>query len=189
MGTALFAIEHANPQIFYRRVVCTNNEDHDGQCWPCQKNKQMWDANRALPEGSDKKYTGAWKAKINMYVNVLVRDEEGNETIAVLSRPKSNKSYVDDLIQDAVDEGYISNCWYRITRKGAERSDTSYRLKRLKDADLDLTQYADQITDLHSLVHEVDYASQKDALGVVDVPVSAAIPPSDDEESNGLDDW
>lgn len=188
MGKVLFALEHANPQVFYKRVVCTNNEDHDGQCWPCQKNQQMWNANRNLPENSKDKYTGAWKAKINMYVNVLVRDSEGNETLAVLSRPKTNKSYVDDLIADAIDEGYISNRWYRIARTGTGTA-TVYRLKALKDADRDLTEYADKIVDLHTLITEVDYAVQKDALGVTEsAPVVGSIGGSTEDESPKGDD-
>lgn len=190
MGKVLFALEHSNPDIFWRRVVCTNNEDHDGQCWPCQKNQQMWDGNRNLPEDSKKKYAGAWKAKINMYVNVLVRDKDGNETFAVLSRTKTSKSYVDDLILDAMEEGYISNRWYRIARTGA-KTDTVYRLKALKDAERDLTEYADKLVDLSTLVKEVPYALQRQELGVTETvaPVTAEAPEPSGDSDNSFEDW
>lgn len=184
-GTVLFAQEHSNPEIFYKRVVCTNNEDHDFECWPCETNRQMWDANQGLPENSPKKYKGGWKAKLNMYVNVLVRREGEEDEVMVLSRARNKNSYVDQLIEDAVDDGYISNRWYRLTRSGDGR-DTTYRLKALKDANLDLSTY--ELHDLSKVVTTVGYEGQPAALGVKPVAERVDIP-VDDEDDSDSDSW
>lgn len=187
-GLVIFAQEHANPAQFFRRVVCTNNEDHDGQCWPCQENKRLWDANVNI-ENDDEKYKGGWKPKTNMYINVLVRREGKDDEVAVLSRPHNDKSYTHQLIEDAVDEGFISNVEYRLTRSG-EGFDTTYRLKRLKDANLDLTEYTDQIVGTDRLLTEVGFEAQPAALGVT-VAKSVSVPSTDEDEefSDDDDDW
>lgn len=183
-GLVLFAQEHSNPEQFMKRVVCTNNEDHDGQCWACQKNQQMWNANASITD-EKKKYKGGWKPKTNMYVNVLVRREGKDDEVAVLSRTRSKQSYVDQLIEDAEDEGYISNRWYRLARTGEGR-DTSYRLKGLKDAGLDLSEYGDKLFDLSALITEVDYDAQPGALGVMVAPERVDVPADEDDDS---DEW
>lgn len=184
-GTVLFAQEHSStlPGQFWRRTVCTRNEEHDFQCWPCQENQRLWQANEGI-EDEKKKYRGGWKAKLNMYVNVLVREEGEEDYVAVLQRARTKDSYVDDLIADAVDDGFITNRWYRLTRAGEGR-DTRYRLKGLKDAGLDLTEY--ELYDLEGLLNNVGYEGQADALGVAPVAKRVDIPA--DEDSEDEDFW
>ena len=122
-----------------------------------------------------------------MYVNVLVRREGKDDEIAVLSRTRSKMSYVDQLIEDAVDEGFISNRWYRLARTGEGR-DTTYRLKGLKDANLDLSEYSDKLFDLSALLTEVDYGAQPGALGVVVAPQRVDVPADEDSDDDG-DSW
>lgn len=185
-GLGIFAQEHSNPAQFFRRVICTNTEDHDFECWPCQENKRLWDANAGIEKDADK-YKGGWKAKVNFYTNVLVRREGEDDEVAVLSRVVNKNSYVHQLIEDAEDEGYITNRWYRLTRSG-EGFDTTYRLKALKDANLDLSEYTDKLTDLSTVLTEVDAEGQPAALGLSVVRGSSHSAAADDEDDPS-DSW
>lgn len=188
-GLVIFAREHSNPAQFFRRAICTNNEDHDGQCWACQENQRMWAANDNIEDDANK-YKGGWKPKTNMYVNVLVRRDGKDDEVAVLSRVHNDKSYTHQLIEDAEDEGFVTNVEYRLTRSG-EGFDTTYRLKRLKDANLDLTDYTDKIVGRDKLLTEVDPEAQPAALGVMVTSNAPAAPADDDEEFSGddSDEW
>lgn len=162
-GLGFLAQEHNNPsrEAFFKRVMCINDEEHDFKCWACEKNSKEWDKST-----DDNKYNGGWGRKTNFYINVLVRyekDGEKVEEVAVLQRTRSKRSYVDQIIDLAIEDGFISNRLFTLSRKG-EGFDTVYTLThRKEDAGINVEDY--ELFDLHDLITEADYEDQARALG------------------------
>ncbi len=127
-GIGLIAVEHeagaadkdseAPKKGFMYKALCTAADD--GDCYACAMHK----AN----------YKGGWRPKQNLYINVLV-EVEGEKKVFVLSK-NANSSFVQSLIQEAVDEGSITDANYRITKTG-DGTTTQWLLKRLKGDALD----------------------------------------------------
>lgn len=188
-GLGIFAVEHNNPgrQDFWRRVVCTNNEEGDFQCWACEKNSLEWKKST-----EENKYNGGWKAKVNFYINVLARYtnslDEQVEKVFVLQRTKSNRgNYLDDLIEYAEEDGYISNRVFHLSRKG-EGFDTKYNLMpKADDAGVDVESY--ELYDLDALINNVDYEDQAEALGVESAPKRVDLSTDDSDPEDDDDDW
>lgn len=181
-GTAIFAQEHQNPSKdkFFLRMLCTNDEEHDNECWGCEKNRQMYQ--------QDPDYKGGWRTRTNLYVNVLVRRKnpetgEKEEFVAVLQRTRSKNSYVNDLIDLAIEDGFVSNRVFRLSRKGEGR-DTVYSLMpRQDDAGLDVESY--DLFDLNNVVREVPYADQAKAMGeAVATPAASEVRVTEDDEDD-----
>lgn len=183
-GLGFFAQEHQNPakDKFFLRMLCTNNEEHDFECWGCDKNRQMYQ--------SDPDYKGGWRVRTNMYINVLIRrkDEDGEvtEEVAVLQRSRSKNSYVNTIIDLAIDDGFISNRTFRLTRKGEGATDTVYTLiPRGDDAGIDVESY--ELFDLSAVVRDLPYAEQAEKMGeVVAAPRKEVATTTDDDDT---DDW
>lgn len=186
LGLPLWAVEHngIDRSTFWKRIICTKDEDSD--CWACDENRRRWDQNSSLPDNSPERYTGALKQKTNFYCNVLVKNDDGEFEVKVVSRNRSRDSWLDTMLEDFVDESNITGAWYRLTRNGAGK-DTRYRLKRLKDHDVDLKEYADKQTDLSTLINEVPYEAQAAALGIKVAPAGNYVETTDDESDE--DSW
>ncbi len=127
-GIGLIAVEHeagaadkdseAPKKGFMYKALCTAADD--GECYACLKHKEN--------------YKGGWRPKQNLYINVLT-EVDGEKKVFVLSK-NANSSFVQSLIQEAVDEGSITDANYRITKTG-DGTTTQWLLKRLKSEPLD----------------------------------------------------
>ena len=193
-GLGFLAQEHNNPSRdqFFKRVLCINDEEHDFKCWACEKNGKEWDKST-----EENKYNGGWGRKTNFYINVLVRyekDGEKIEEVAVLQRTRSKRSYVDQIIDLAIEDGFISNRLFTLSRKG-EGFDTVYTLThRKEDAGINVEDY--ELFDLNDLVTEADYEEQAARLGYEEVeerpvPSLAKSRPAAEESNpeDDSDDW
>lgn len=189
-GLGFLAQEHNNPSRteFFKRVLCINDEEHDFQCWGCEKNRLEWSKST-----EENKYNGAWKAKTNFYINVLARytnsKDEQVEKVFVMQRARTANSYVDDIIEAAIEDGFISNRTCHLSRKGTG-FDTKYKLVfKNEDAGVDVESF--ELYDIQAQVREVDYEEQAAALGINAAPprVDLSTESSDPEDSNEDDDW
>lgn len=147
-GVGFIATEHNAPgdQGWKRRGLCTID---DGECYACERHKMN--------------YKEGWRQKQNLYINVLADIGEGLKPY-VLTR-NANSAFSQSLIEEAVDEGSITNANYRITKTG-EGTTTQWLLKRLKDEPFD-----DSKVEVHDLdataVREVEYEKQAEYYGAV----------------------
>lgn len=189
-GLGVMALEHhgQGKDNFFKRYLCTNDEEHDFKCWACEKNRAEWERS-----SEENPYNGAWGVKRNLYLNVLVRgidkDGEKYEEVAVMQRNMSSRSFVNQLIELAVEDGFISNRLFSLSRKG-EGFDTVYTLtQRKEDAGVNVEDY--EVTDLKSLLNDVPYERQAQSLGAAPsagkakvVDLSSETDPEDDDS-----DW
>lgn len=121
------AVEHSNPDraLWMRKALCTIGE---GACWACEQHK--------------KDYKAKWGQKNKLYINVLVDDGKEEPYVAVLSQGNGGRSITPTLIDEATDEGTITNRWYTIKRNGGGLDDTSYTLRAdKKEHDLNVEDY------------------------------------------------
>lgn len=150
-GLGFFATEHQNPDDYRKKALCTAET---GECYGCEQSRLAYKA-------GDKDRGGGWKAKSRLYINVLARDPKGGEKVAVMSQSNGSKSSVAPLVLEyAVDEGTITDRWWKIKRTGTG-SGTSYLPKPAttpKD-DVKLDEY--ELFDLTKCVREVPYAEQE----------------------------
>lgn len=192
-GLGFLVQEHNNPSRdqFFKRVMCINDEDHDFKCWACEKNSKEWDKST-----EENKYNGGWGRKTNFYINALVRynkDGEDVEEVVVLQRTRSKRSYVDQIIDLAIEDGFVSNRLFTLSRKG-EGFDTVYTLThRKEDAGINVEDY--ELYDLNELVTEADYEDQANALGYEEpveerpVPSLAKSRVAETDPEDDSDDW
>lgn len=149
-GVGFIAVEHEagaadkdsdKPKTgFMFHALCTM--DDEGQCYGCERHKNN--------------YKGGWNIKQNLYINFLT-EIDGEKKVFVVSR-SANSSFVQSLIQEAVDEGSITDANYRITKTG-EGTTTQWLLKRLKTEPLDDTDVT--LWDLdNQVIKDVPYAEQ-----------------------------
>lgn len=166
-GLGFFAVEHEAPgkQGFQRRGLCT--VETEGRCFP--------DERRAA------NYEEGWKTKTNFYINFLT-EFEGEKKVFVLSR-NANSTFAQALVQDAVDEGSITDANYRITKTGSG-TQTQWILKRLKGDPLDDTGV--ELFDLEeTVIRDIPYADQAKYYGAVFKPgqsdeSDSSTPPADE---------
>jgi hypothetical protein len=111
VGVGLLQVEHhaPGPKGFTRRANCTQEEE--GQCYACERHSQN--------------YKEGWRQRTNLYINVLYDGKP-----YVLSR-NANSAFTESLIQEAVEEGSITDNEFRITKVGVDTG-TNWLLKRLK---------------------------------------------------------
>jgi hypothetical protein len=103
-GLAVAAVEHEapGPKGYLARALCTL--DSEGQCYACERRK----AN----------YEEGWRTKTNLYINALVDyNGKGDPKVAVISR-NFNSAFVQQLIDEAVEEGTITDKVYKIQKHG-----------------------------------------------------------------------
>lgn len=151
-GLGFFATEHSNPDDFRKKALCTIEE---GECYGCEQSRLFYKA-------GDKVRGGGWKAKSRLYINVLVRDDKGEETVKVMSQSNGTKSDVAPMVLEyAIDEGTITDRWWKIKRTG-EKSETKYipRVGQPKD-DIDPADYTEKLFDLKNCIREVPYEDQE----------------------------
>lgn len=192
-GLGFLAPEHSNPSKteFYKRVVCTKDEEHDFQCWGCEKNAQEWSKVKPEDKGKADTYSGQWGVKTNLYINVLVRPEGEDPYVAVLQRKRSDQTFVEDLLELAGEEGFISNRTIILSRRGEGFKTKHSMVVKDTDAGVDVESY--DLFDLSTVVREVDYDKQAAALGMA-APVApraddAESPTLGDPEDNEEEDW
>lgn len=148
-GLGFIAVEHQapGPEGYKRRALCT--ADAEGQCYACERH------NLDYKEG--------WRQRQNLYINVLVT-VDGESKVFVLSR-NANSSFAEQLIQEAVDEGSITDANYRITKTGSG-TQTNWLLKRLKGDPMD-----DSGAEVYNLdetaLRDITYDKQADYYGAV----------------------
>jgi hypothetical protein len=148
-GLGFIAVEHQapGPEGYKRRALCT--ADSEGQCYACERH------NLDYKEG--------WRQRQNLYINVLVK-VDGESKVFVLSR-NANSSFAEQLIQEAVDEGSITDANYRITKTGSG-TQTNWLLKRLKGDPMD--DGGAEVFNLdETALREVPYEKQADYYGAV----------------------
>lgn len=148
-GVGFIAVEHQapGPDGYKRRAKCTID---DGECYACERHKAD--------------YKAGWKQRQNLYINFLAV-VDGEPKVFILSR-NANSTFAESLIQEAIDEGSITNSMYRITKTGSG-TQTQWLLKRLPKAEL-LDDSKVEVFDLNaSAVREVEYAKQPEYYGAV----------------------
>jgi hypothetical protein len=98
-GTFITVLEHQAPgkEGWKARAMCTNEEE--GRCFACERHSEN------PGEG--------WKAKTNMYINIL--DEDG--VVKVLSR-NVNNSFVDTLVEWFDSTGTITDSTFKLKETG-----------------------------------------------------------------------
>lgn len=175
-GVGFIATEHNAPgdQGWKRRGLCTID---DGECYACERHKMN--------------YKEGWRQKQNLYINVLADIGEGLKPY-VLTR-NANSAFAQSLIEEAVDEGSITDANYRITKTG-EGTTTQWLLKRLKDAPFDDSNV--EVFDLDATaVREVEYEKQSEYYGAVYQEDSAPAAASSDAparskpQASADDEW
>lgn len=144
-GLGFIAVEHSNPKNYRRKGLCTMAEE--GSCFGCEKHKED--------------YKAGWGQKSRLYLNVLVDNGKDEPFVAILSQGNGPKSVTPTIIEYAGETGSITNRWWKITRKGAGLSDTSYNIMAydVKKDDFKPEDY--EVFDLDArCVREVPYADQ-----------------------------
>lgn len=172
-GLVVTAVEHQAPgkEGYKRRGLCTH--DTEGQCFPCEQH--------ALRIEEDK---GGWRQRTNTYFNALVDFGDGDKKVLVVSRPFAN-SFTQALIEEAVDEGSITDCNFKVTRTG-EGTSTTWLLKRLKGDPFDDSDV--EVFDLNeTALRTIPYEKQAEYYGAVyeregAAPAAKSTVSSDDDE-------
>jgi hypothetical protein len=149
-GIGLIEVEHQapGPEGYKRRASCTNGED--GECYACERHKQD--------------YKAGWRQRQNLYINAIVDFGDGDKKVLVLSR-NANASFTQALIEEAVDEGSITDANYRITKTG-EGTTTQWLLKRLKGEPMDDSK-AEPFSIEETVLRKIPYEKQAEYYGAV----------------------
>ncbi|QOI67458.1 ssDNA-binding protein [Streptomyces phage Beuffert] len=150
-GVGFIETEHnaPGPDGWKRRGICTIAEEDGGECYACERHKQN--------------YKEGWRQKQNLYINVLADLGDGPK-VYILTR-NANSVFSQSLIQEALDEGSITDANYRITKTG-EGTTTQWSLKRLKDEPFDDSKI--EVFDLEAAaVRKVEYDKQAEYYGAV----------------------
>lgn len=168
-GVGFIAVEHQapGPDGYKRRAKCTI--DSEGQCYACERHKAD--------------YKAGWKQRQNLYINFFAV-VDGEPKTFILSR-NANSTFANALVQEAIDEGSITNSMYRITKSGSG-TQTQWMLKRLPKAEL-LDDSKAEVFDLAaSALRDVEYEKQAEYYGAVYSEPGAA---SEDEKPSMGGNW
>lgn len=119
-GLGYIQVEHQapGPEGYKRRANCT--AESEGQCYACERHALRVEADQ-----------GGWRQRQNLYINALVDFGQGEGPKPVVIQRNANSSFVAQLIEEAVDEGTITETNYKVTRSG-EGTSTTWLLKSLK---------------------------------------------------------
>jgi hypothetical protein len=142
----VIAVEHSNPDraLWMRKALCTIGE---GACWACEQHQ--------------KDFKAKWGQKNKLYINVLVDDGKEEPYVAVLSQGIGGRTITPTLLDEANDEGTITNRWYTIKRNGGGLDDTSYTLRAdKKEHDLNVEDY-DVFNLQDRVLFKVEYDKQE----------------------------
>lgn len=138
-GTLITILEHQAPgkEGWKARAMCTYEKE--GRCFACEKNREA--------------PTAGWKAKTNMYVNVL--DEDG--VVKVLSR-NVNNAFVDTLVEWFSSTLTITDRTFKLKQTG-EGMNTTWTMTPAPDLDA----VVGELYDLEQAVlRHVPYENQKE---------------------------
>lgn len=153
-GLGIVALEHTNPTHkdgFKQRCACTNDEESDG-CWPCEQKYSQVEIN-GTPGWK-------WKPKRRLLINVLVKRKDGEIEQAVLATSAEGRGGVIGpmVLEYAVEDGTITNRWFKIARKGSG-TETEYSILPRSESSLDISKY--EVSDVDKLVRVVPYEEQE----------------------------
>lgn len=171
-GLAIIAVEHnaPGPDGWKRRGLCTL--ESEGSCYACERHAQD--------------YKEGWRQKTNFYINALVQFGDEAPEVVVISR-NFNSSFVQALIEEAVDEGSITDANYKVTKTGKDTT-TQWLLKRLKSEPFDDSNV--EVFDLQvSAVREIAYEKQPEYYGAVYQNDAAAEPSAGRGTASTDDEW
>lgn len=149
-GVGFIQVEHQapGPDGYKRRANCTI--ESEGECYACERHSQD--------------YKEGWRQRQNLYINALVDFGQGEGPKPVVIQRNANSSFVQALIEEAVEEGTITGTNYRITKVG-EGTTTQWLLKALKDR---FDDNGVEVFDLdETAVRKVTYEKQPDYYGAV----------------------
>lgn len=138
-GTALFSLQHSNPDDWQKTAKCTVDE---GDCYGCQR---------------------GWRQKLVLFVNVLVDDGGKDPFVAIWNRGLGKGSVAASLVNMAADEDFdnsISDKTFKFTRTGKTKDDTTYSLDALPKRTKYDTKNV-ELYDLEQYVFTVPYERQE----------------------------
>lgn len=172
-GLGFIVVEHQapGPDGFKRRANCTI--ESEGECYACERHSQD--------------YKEGWRQRTNLYINALVDFNNGEGPKPVVISRNANSSFVQALIEEAVEENTITAANYRITKVG-EGTTTQWLLKGLKD------RFDDEKVEVFDLeetaIRVVPYEKQADYYGAVySGPAESAAAPSNAGSASVDADW
>lgn len=128
-GLGRVILEHSNPANWRKKAECTADE---GDCFGCDQH---------------------WKQKGQLYINVLVDDGKNDPYVAILSRGTGKGSVSKLLVEYAVDDGTITDKWFKFKREGSTKDDTTYYLMPSKAHGLNVEDY--ELFDLDNVAFHV----------------------------------
>jgi hypothetical protein len=137
--------EHASPKDFKKTAVCT--AESEGRCWACEQTSN--------PEIGKK-----WRAKLRLYANVIVRNEDGDDKVKILKRGFSDKDIGNDVINIIEEFGSIGAQDLKVKREGNGMNDTSWSLLPLPQKPLSKEDEALELIPLDKFIKHVPYAEQ-----------------------------
>ena len=108
-GLAHVFAEHSDPDNFRKKIKCSM--DDEGRCFGCEQHK-------ANPKAG-------WRAKYRLYTAVLVKNDEGDPEVQIISQSTTSRSVFNALVELAQENDSITDRFIKITRNG-EGKDTSY---------------------------------------------------------------
>lgn len=158
-GVGLVVVEHEPPgdKGYMRRGLCSMGTEE--RCFACEQRR----------EGVE-----GWRKKDSLYINVAAETSDGVKTF-VLSR-NANSSFTDALIQEAIDEGTITDKMYRITKTG-EGTGTNWLLKAVPRAELLDPENELPVFDIkETVLRTIDYDRQREYYGGGAPKPSAVLP-------------
>jgi len=150
-GIGLIEIEHQapGPDGYKRRAKCTLE---DGACYADERHAMRVEAEQ-----------GGWRPRKNFYINALVKVGTDEPKMMVISR-NAKSSFVEAVIDEAVEEGTITEKNYRVKKTGTGTS-TSWLLKGLKGEPFPMT---GEVFDLKTtVIREIPYEKQAEYYGAV----------------------
>lgn len=110
-GLAHVFSEHTDPDNYKKKMKCSMEDE--GKCFGCEQH-------RANPKAG-------WRAKYRLYTAVLVKNDEGETEVQIISQTTTSRSIFNTLVDYAQESGAITDRSWKITRNG-EGKDTSYSI-------------------------------------------------------------
>lgn len=101
--------EHSDPDNFRKKMKCSMEDE--GKCFGCEQH-------RANPKAG-------WRAKYKLYTAVLVKNDDGDSEVQIISQTTTSRSIFNALVECAQDYGSITDRPIKIVRNGLGK-DTSY---------------------------------------------------------------
>lgn len=110
-GLAHVFSEHTDPDNYRKKMKCSMEDE--GKCFGCEQHR------------NDPK--AGWRAKWRLYTAVLVKNDDGDAEVQIISQTTTSRSIFNTLVEYARESGAITDRSWKITRNG-EGKDTSYSI-------------------------------------------------------------